>query len=261
MSHSNTIPQGKRQRPFHLSMKNTCSVTSQQTRGIVRDIVAAAQAGRESPAELLLVLADVSGSMNTQDMQGKTRVQASQDALTCTFQTKLNIDSLDELGIISFASHSVVCLERTKIFNSFVVQDAIDNIDDPRTGGGTNFSKALDLVKKMFLQNGLRREGRVWRLLIISDGWDRTEQKALRIANELKQQHGVFIHTIGVAGTPEAPNTSFLEKLASTVNEQKQYAYINNIQFLQTHAVVLGQKMATQVWSAKPNMLPVTQGR
>lgn len=135
----------------------------------------------------LVFLLDVSGSMNQADKL--PLVKSSMNML---------LDSLhpdDTVSIVTYAGHTGVVLEPTKVSQRSTIINAMNNL---RAGGGTAGAAGIRLAYDMAEQNF--DEGAVNRVLLATDGDFNvgiTDRDELKSYIENKRDKGIFLSVLG----------------------------------------------------------------
>jgi len=165
------------------------------------------------PANLVLV-ADVSGSMNSYDKMGLQK-----RALT-TLVSQLG--PKDSVAIVTYSQEAKVLLKPTKVRNKAKIYKAIQKM---RAGGGTNVEQGL--WQGYALADAMAYPGHANRVVLTSDGLanigyvDPTEI-VQRV--EYYKQRNIFLTTVGVGKSMY--NDYLLEQLAN--NGNGNYLYLAN---------------------------------
>lgn len=167
------------------------------------------------PASNLVLLIDVSGSMNTHNklplVKSSLRMLVNQ------------LRPSDKVSIVSYAGSARVVLESTSGKDKKKILDAIDEL---RAGGSTageaGINLAYELAASNFIKNGNNR------VIMASDGDFNTGQSsdiAMQKLIEEKRRSGIFLSVLGL-GMGNYKDSK-MELLADKGNGN--YAYIDNI--------------------------------
>ena len=165
------------------------------------------------PANLVLV-ADVSGSMNSNDKMGLQK-----QALTTLVS---QLDSRDSVAIVAYSDNAKVILRPTKASNKSKIYKAIRKM---RIGGGTNVQQGLEQGYAM--AEKMAYPGHVNRVVLTSDGLANIgyvdPKQILKRVGDYKRRN-IFLTTVGVGRNMY--NDFLLEQLANQGNGG--YLYLAN---------------------------------
>lgn len=153
-------------------------------------------------------LADVSSSMARRDIW-PSRVAAAQQSYCEFVQTRSRLSETDRMAVIAFNHTADVVLGLTSILEKATIIEAIERLP---IGGGTSLKAGLRAAEKVFFKDGPTANGRLRRILLLTDGHGGT---AIRLAQKL-QQSGILIEVIGIGGDPSEVNEPLLKKIATT---------------------------------------------
>jgi len=222
------------------SMSNLTGTTG----ALLKQMVAAAQQGRAHPREDVVIVLDVSGSMDECDMEGWRRLDAAMECLERLIRDKQRSDPDDQIGLVSFSDTAHVAAPLKPLHDASSLLTALH---DARGGGSTNLRAALTVAGQELRSDGQADAATVRRIVVLSDGFENVGT-ATSIADQLKDKDGAIIQSVGVAGDPAAPNRPLLEEIASLIGSERQYRYITNFTSLQRHLTHVSRKLSTTVW-------------
>lgn len=167
------------------------------------------------PASNLVLLIDVSGSMNSHN-----KLPLVKSSL------KMLVNQLrpaDKVAIVSYAGAANIALEPTSGKNRGVILDAINALQaGGSTAGGAGIKLAYDLAASHFIKNGNNR------VIMTTDGDFNTGQSSdaeMQRLIEEKRKSGIFLSVLGF-GMGNYKDSK-MELLADKGNGN--YAYIDNI--------------------------------
>lgn len=170
-----------------------------------------------------LILIDVSGSMNEKDYP-PSRLSAAKKA-SIGFLTKL----LDKnpngiVGIVSFSYRAWIVHQPVKVSKCFSqLKDAINSLE---IKSNTNTSAGLKLCIEIV--NKFRTIIIDKRILALTDGHENAGGDPEIPAQELKNS-GIQIDIIGIGGSPRDVNESKLKRMASVVDWELRYWFIESV--------------------------------
>ena len=176
---------------------------------------------------------DVSTSMRDELSDGRTKLEAAKDASCGFLATKVSQDVGDEVALISFNSDAVVECPMSPIHSGY--QSMIGSIRGLRTNGGTEIPNALYVADGIFLWP---RRDVVRRVVLLTDGHSSDPRQAAR---SLKDR-GVVIDVVGIGDSPSQVNEELLREVASTIDGQCRYRFLDKAGDLQRHYAILGNK-------------------
>lgn len=177
---------------------------------------AAAPAPREVTGRNIVLLIDVSGSMQPQERLPllKTAFGLFVDTLRPT----------DTVAIVTYAGTSGIALPATSVRRREVIQDAIASLSaGGSTNGGQGLILAYQIARQSFIQGGVNR------VILATDGDFNvgvTSQSELLQLIERERQSGVFLSVLGV-GSGNLKDAT-MEMLADRGNGH--YAYLDSLQ-------------------------------
>jgi len=116
------------------------------------------------PVDVILVM-DVSGSMNETDDKGQVKINMARTA-AITFVNNLTL-SRDRVGLVSFATGAYLMSSLTN--NTSQIVNAINSLN-PLSGeaGYTNIGGGISYANEEFVNHG--RPGATWVMILLSDG-------------------------------------------------------------------------------------------
>lgn len=166
----------------------------------------------ERPRANLVLLADVSGSMEPDD-----RLPLVKNAF------RLLVDQLkpdDTVGIVTYASGSGIALEPTKVSDKAKILAAVD-----RLGAGGSTAGAEGIADAYRLAEAGFDKAAVNRIILATDGDFNvgiTDQSELKAYIERKRQSGIFLSILGVGQGNH--NDALMQALAQNGNGTAAYA-------------------------------------
>lgn len=186
--------------------------------------------------EHTVFVVDVSGSMSCKYDFWNTKLQAAVRANISMILNKAQIDSNDEIGIVSFDHQARIILPICPIHSH--KQQMIQTLQRLSIGGGTDINCGLKAARNAF---GWHIKGIVRRIVLLTDGHG---GEPLHTAQELKS-NGVVIDIIGVGKSPSRVNEKLLKKCASVIQGETRYRFIKDQKTLVAHYTQLANKTAT----------------
>ena len=193
-------------------------------------------AGRSGQREHLVILNDVSGSMEAPYEPGITKLQASIRASVNLVLGKFQTDPQDEIGLAVFNSKAEV-LEDFHPVGAYKAQ-LIYALQSLKPDDGTDIDEGLKAADAMF-DWGL--SGVVRRVALLTDGQG---GEPLDTARQLKAR-GVVLDVVGVGDKNSNVDEALLKRVASTVGGVLRYRFIKDQKTLVQHYTMLAQKTAT----------------
>jgi Ca-activated chloride channel homolog len=190
---------------------------------------AANDVGGERPPANLVLLIDVSGSMDEPD-----KLPLLKSTLKLMVQ---QLRPIDRIGIVTYAGYAGVLLPSTSAENKDAILAAIDLL---QPGGGTNGSGGIDLAYQL-AQQGFQPNG-INRVLLATDGdfnigTSNTEELKQIVSS--RRATGIGLSTLGF-GTGNL-NDHLMEVLAD--NGNGSYSYIDSL--AEGHKVLVQQLQST----------------
>lgn len=167
------------------------------------------------PANNLVFLVDVSGSMHSQD-----KLQLLKSGLKLLVK---NLQENDRISIVTYAGSTGVVLKPTKGDETAKISMALDNL---MAGGSTNGASGIQLAYQMAQLSFIK--GGVNRIILATDGDFNvgvTDFEALKQIVEEKRKTGVSLTTLGFGRGNY--NDHLMEQLADVGNGN--YSYIDNL--------------------------------
>jgi len=169
----------------------------------------------QRPANNLVFLVDVSGSMHSRD-----KLQLLKSGLKLLVK---NLQENDRISIVTYAGSTGVVLKPTKGDQTSIISMALDNLT---AGGSTNGASGIKLAYQMAQQSFIK-DG-VNRIILATDGDFNvgvTDFEALKQIVEEKRKTGVSLTTLGFGRGNY--NDHLMEQLADVGNGN--YSYIDNL--------------------------------
>ncbi len=196
---------------------------------------------RELPAQNLVFLLDVSGSMDSPD---KLPLLQRSFLLLCE-----ELNPQDRVSIVTYASQDQVVIDGATGDEKAEIMAAIENLTaGGSTAGAAGIETAYHLAEKHFLKDGNNR------IILATDGdlnVGVTSEGDLKRLVEQKRESGVFLSVLGF-GTENIKDNK-METLAD--NGNGNYAYIDDI--AEARRVLVGELGATLLTVAKDVKLQV----
>ncbi|MBN4046790.1 VWA domain-containing protein [bacterium AH-315-P07] len=161
-----------------------------------------------------ILVIDISGSMYEEAfVSGETKLETMDKAVRALVRQKKESRPYDYLALIAYHTFATRCCGLLNVGTDHhgIVRamDGVQSLDSGGTQIYTGLEEASKIVDTIPEQAHCQP-----RILAYSDGCDRSERKAIRIADRLRKL-GVIIETFGVAASPSEID-SFLKKLATT---------------------------------------------
>ncbi len=192
--------------------------------------------GNDQREHTVMVL-DRSGSMCGQCNGRFIKLEAAKRAMKGHVVEKHKIDPNDEMGVISFDSAACVQLPITSLATGKArVFQAIDALI---ASGGTDINEGLKAARDLF---NWSHNGVIRRIVLLTDGHG---GHPLHTAEDLKGR-GVVIDVIGVGPDPSAVDEKLLRKVASTVQGELRYRFIDQEKTLVDHGTSIAAKTQIQ---------------
>jgi hypothetical protein len=190
--------------------------------------------------ELLYILIDFSGSMDSRDYSPSRREGAIQANIKL-IETKARLHPEDRVGIIGFSGKAYLLHEHVPVGRG--AKSLYQCLEKDVGGGRTNFTAALKLAEKHLLDD--LREDRIGpelsrffrnlliedsdsgsqesshsakkinkRIIMLTDGKNTGLFNPVKVADRLKDS-GVTIECVGIAGKPRSVGERVLKQIAS----------------------------------------------
>jgi Mg-chelatase subunit ChlD len=193
--------------------------------------------GNPNQRELTVIVSDVSSSMDEKFDGSATKIEAAIRASVNMVLNKEQIDSKDEIALVTFNSAAQVLMDLHPIYSH--KGEIIRTLQSLTPDDGTDINEGL-----IAGGNALdwSRPNVVRRIVLLTDGQG---GEPLRTAQDLKGR-GVVIDVIGIGDTPANVNEPLLKKVASTVAGELRYRFIKDHQSLIAHYTHLADKTATR---------------
>jgi len=179
---------------------------------------------------------DISGSMSGAYDGGMSKLDASKRACVTMVLNKAQIDSNDEIGLVSFNHRAQHLLSLCPIH--LHKPQIIQAIQSLMVNGGTDINEGLKATRDTF---DWMRNDVVKRIVLLTDGHG---GHPLRTAEDLKGR-GVVLDVIGVGDHPSNVDEKLLKKVASIIEGENRYRFIKDQQTLVAHYTELANKTAT----------------
>jgi len=213
-SYNYEYPQNKQQ-PFTINTEIAPTPWNKNSHLIHVGLQAYQLFSEQRPANNLVFLIDVSGSMHSRD-----KIQLLKSGLKLLVK---NLQKNDRISIVTYAGTTGVVLKPTKGDQTAEISMALDNLT---AGGSTNGASGIKLAYQMaqqsFIKNGVNR------IILATDGDFNvgvTDFEALKQIVEEKRKMGVSLTTLGFGRGNY--NDHLMEQLADVGNGN--YSYIDNL--------------------------------
>jgi len=213
-SYNYEYPQNKKQ-PFTINTEVAPTPWNKNSHLIHVGLQAYQSFSEQRPANNLVFLVDVSGSMHSRD-----KIQLLKSGLKLLVK---NLQENDRISIVTYAGTTGVVLKPTKGDQTAEISMALDNLT---AGGSTNGASGIKLAYQMaqqsFIKNGVNR------IILATDGDFNvgvTDFEALKQIVEEKRKTGVSLTTLGFGRGNY--NDHLMEQLADVGNGN--YSYIDNL--------------------------------
>jgi len=213
-SYSYEYPQNKTQ-PFTINTEIAPTPWNKNSHLLHVGLQAYQSFSEQRPANNLVFLVDVSGSMHSQD-----KLQLLKSGLKLLVK---NLQENDRISIVTYAGSTGVVLKPTKGDQTAEISMALDNLT---AGGSTNGASGIKLAYQMAQQSFIK-DG-VNRIVLATDGDFNvgvTDFEALKQIVEEKRKTGVSLTTLGFGRGNY--NDHLMEQLADVGNGN--YSYIDNL--------------------------------
>ena len=191
---------------------------------------------RANQREHTAFVVDRSGSMGEPYAGETTKLEAACRANITMVLNKEQIDSEDEIALVSFRSWAEVVLGLSQI--KACKRQIIDAIHSLTPDNGTDINAGLKAARDVF---DWSRQDVVRRIVLLTDGHG---GEPLGTADGLKSR-GVVIDVIGVGADPSGVDEKLLRKVASVIEGEVRYRFIKDQQTLVRHYQHLADKTAT----------------
>ena len=170
---------------------------------------------REESARDLLLVVDLSGSMEAEDFASASGAKISRlDAVKEVLDEFIDRRNGDRLGLAVFGS---AAFPQSPFTNDHaVVRQLLDELQPRMPGPQTMIGDAIGLAVRLFESSTAKKK----LVIMLTDGNDTGSQMPVGKAAEIAAQQNIVIHTIAM-GDPatvgeEALNTEVLENISST---------------------------------------------
>jgi len=186
--------------------------------------------------EHLVILVDVSGSMNERLEDDKVKLEgAIQGGVNLGLQ-KHQIDPHDHLAVVAFDFNAMVVLDMCHIGEN--KRRIIQALQSLSVCGGTDIDAGLKGARNVF---DWSVDGVVRRVVLLTDGHNMSNSDPLKTANALKER-GVVFDVVGIGQSPNDVDEPLLKSIASKIDGQLAYRFIRDSQTLCQHYTQLGNK-------------------
>ncbi|MCW8935959.1 MAG: VWA domain-containing protein [Gammaproteobacteria bacterium] len=213
-SYNYEYPQSKSQ-PFTINTEIAPSPWNKNSHLLHIGLQAYQSFNEQRPANNLVFLVDVSGSM-----QSKDKLQLLKSGLKLLVK---NLDENDRISIVTYAGSSGVVLKPTKGDQTAEISMALDNLTAAgSTNGASGIKLAYQMAQQSFIKEGVNR------IVLATDGDFNvgvTDFEALKQIVEEKRKTGVSLTTLGFGQGNY--NDHLMEQLADVGNGN--YSYIDNL--------------------------------
>jgi len=172
-----------------------------------------------SQREQVIMVNDVSGSMEDRYDGRFTKLQAAIRASISMVLEKQRVDPHDEVGVVKFTSRARVVIPIYAILTH--KPQIIQAIQSLTSGGGTDINQGLKVARDLF---DWSRSDVVRRIVLLTDGQG---GNPLATADDLKGR-SVVIDVIGVGDHPGNVDEKLLKAVASTVQGELRYRFIKD---------------------------------
>ena len=186
--------------------------------------------------ELTYFVNDKSGSMTEKYDGNLKKIEAASRACITMTLEKAQIDPQDEIGVITF-DLSASCVLSLSSIHSHKAQ-ILNAFQSMIASGGTDINKGLKTARDSF---DWHRNNVVRRIILLTDGHG---GRPLKTAEELKSR-GVIIDVIGIGPTPGRVDEKLLRKVASVIEGEVRYRFIEDSLTLTRTYTQLANKTAT----------------
>jgi Ca-activated chloride channel homolog len=172
-------------------------------------------------ARAVVLVIDVSPSMDETDYH-PTRLEGAKRAVRRYLDTLRSYEPEPLVGIVDFHG------EAELVSHPLPVGDRHDQLLRSLTrlhsGFGTNIGGGLELARKELARAHAPANPTV---ILLTDGGSNQGPNPVQIATKLKA-HGIQIDIIGIGGSPDDVNEADLKRMASMINGQLRYWFIES---------------------------------
>jgi Mg-chelatase subunit ChlD len=183
------------------------------------------------PPETLILLIDISGSMNDGLGWRKSKLQATQSAIDKLLQNKKRAEEQDLVGVVAFEDHSHLIAAPSTRYETIM-----DRVNQLYAEGGTGLFEGMEYALKLLRDaSGLRR------MLILTDGVPTTTNSdpILKLTREAKEL-SVVIDTIGVGGSGRNDRYDELLLRAIASLTGGRFLHVDDVRALEEIFLMLG---------------------
>lgn len=181
---------------------------------------------------------DQSTSMASLFHGANNKMEAAQQAGIRYIGDRIRINANDQIGIVSFDHHGHFVLPVTPLTGN--LPRIISAVRSIRNNGGTNLDEGLRAAESLLkpVDSSAHRE-----IILLTDGCGGNPRTT---ADRLKHQ-GVVLHTVGIGSNGDRAdvNETLLRSIASIVNGQPSYCFLESSPLLTQHF----SKLATQPYT------------
>lgn len=213
-SYNYEYPQNKSQ-PFTINTEIAPTPWNKNSHLLHVGLQAYQSFSEQRPANNLVFLVDVSGSMHSRD-----KLQLLKSGLKLLVK---NLQENDRISIVTYAGSTGVVLKPTKGDQTAEISMALDNLTSGgSTNGASGIKLAYQMAQKSFIKDGVNR------IVLATDGDFNvgvTDFEALKQIVEEKRKTGVSLTTLGFGRGNY--NDHLMEQLADVGNGN--YSYIDNL--------------------------------
>jgi len=175
-----------------------------------------------SGRQLEILLIDVSWSMDEKDYK-PSRLDGAKKAISAFLVRLREAAPESPVGGVSFSGYANVVWRPMPVGENMSRIEA--KVKGLTTHSATNIASGLKLAGKMI---GKCLATRGARILLLTDGHANEGGNPEPVAERLKQQ-GIQLDIIGIGGSPKEVNEAQLRKMASVVDNELRYWFIENV--------------------------------
>jgi len=165
---------------------------------------------------------DVSLSMDERDYP-PSRLLGAKDSAIRFVERRAREEPLAAVGIVQFSCRARVVLEPTLLNTGTAA--LMRGIQGLSSMGATNIGAGLTTAHRSIAERGLGGSNRI---VLLTDGRSNVGKDPVRVAEEIRQA-GIQIDIIGIGGSPTEVDEASLRKMASVVNGEQRYWFINSV--------------------------------
>jgi len=172
--------------------------------------------------EVNVVVIDVSGSMDDRDYK-PTRLDGAKKAFNHFLDALKVRNQIAMVGLVEFSSKARLVFPPLPLSGNITkMRKAAQELS---TISSTNIGAGLLVAAKTISKIQIRGNPQI---ILLSDGHSNTGRNPKKVARKIKSA-GIQLDIIGIGGSPEEVNEPELKKMASVVNGELRYWFIETV--------------------------------